>query len=748
MTRDRPLNIRLLVVALGQLVAAISLIGGSRAVAQDKPTAPAAAKLPLSKVVLFSSGVGYFEHQNQIDGTAQVELRFNTKDINDLLKSMVLEDAGGGRIAAVTYGSKDPITKTLKTFAVDLTENPTMADILGQLRGEQVEVEMPDKITGTIVGLEKRKQKVGKVDEVIEVDVLNLLTKSGLKSVPLEQLGRIRLLNEKLDGELRQALEVLATGHSTDKKIVTLEFIGEGRRPVRVGYIQESPIWKTSYRLVLKKDETPHLQGWAIVENTTEEDWNGVQLALVSGRPISFVMDLYEPLYIRRPVVEPELFASLRPQKYDQSLADKDREMADAANKPQAVADDMGGGMGGMGGGQGRLQRRAASTAIAGIQGDTGVDFDGNAAPTEEPGGVTRYFAQPQGRPGSPGTSGVAPFTADLDVPFSPGSFSVAQAGDVGELFQYAIDTPVTLERQKSAMLPIVNGPVEAAKVSIYNPAVQPKHPLSGFKLKNTTALHLMQGPITVFDGGAYAGDAQIADLPPGSERLVSYALDLDTEVAIDSKSEPEQLTSLKITGGVIEMTRKHRRQVVYTVKNSGDDAKQVLIEYPHEANWTLIEPKEPAETTRDMYRFAVAAEPGKPAELAVREEMVATQQVAVSNFDDNAIQVFVSNATVSEAVKNALAEVVRRRQALSTLQVEQQQVAQQIGAIAEEQERIRQNMAQLEKNTELYARYVKKFGEQEDQIEKLRARTNELAQQIAQAQQAINEFIANLSVE
>jgi hypothetical protein len=344
----------------------------------------------------------------------------------------------------------------------------------------------------------------------------------------------------------------------------------------------------------------------------------------------------------------------------------------------------------------------------------------------------------------------VADFSANLGVAGVPmsGTPSVAQAGEVGELFQYAIDTPVTLERQRSAMLPIVNGPVEAKKVSIYNHAVQVKHPLSGFKLKNTTPLHLMQGPITVFDGGAYAGDAQIADLPPGSERLVSYALDLDTEVASESKSEPEQLTSLKITKGVVEMSRKHRRQVVYTVKNSGDDAKSVLVEYPHDANWNLLEPKEPAETTRDMYRFAVQAEPGKPAELAVREEMVVSQQVAVTNLDDNMIQFFVSNKSVSEAVKKALAEVVRRRQALSALQIEQQQVGQQIAAISQEQERIRQNMAQLEKNTELYARYVKKFGEQEDQIEKLRARTNELVQQSAAAQRALDEYIANLSVE
>ncbi|MBX9791558.1 MAG: hypothetical protein K2Y37_21770, partial [Pirellulales bacterium] len=168
----------------------------------------------------------------------------------------------------------------------------------------------------------------------------------------------------------------------------------------------------------------------------------------------------------------------------------------------------------------------------------------------------------------------------------------------------------------------------------------------------------------------------------------------------------------------------------------------------PHDANWNLIEPKEPAEKTRDIYRFAVAAEPGKPAELAVREEMVASQQVAVTGLDDNTVGVFISNKSISETVKKALAEVVRKRQTLSALSVEQQQLQQQIAAIAQEQERIRQNMAQLEKNTELYTRYVKKFGEQEDQIEKLRGRIAELLQQITSAQRTLDEYIANLSVE
>ncbi len=238
---------------------------------------------------------------------------------------MVLQDFGDGKISTINYGSKDPVTKTLKTFSIDLTAQPTLADLLKQIRGETVQIETPQSVTGSIIGVERRKVKIGK-DESAEVDFLNLLTADGLRSISLDNVSRIKLTNEKLNAELQQALAVLATGHDTDKKTVTLNFLGKGKRPVRVGYVQESPIWKTSYRLVLKGKAEPFLQGWAIVENTTEQDWNHVGLTLVSGRPISFVMDLYQPLFVSRPVVVPELYASLRPQTYDQDLAGREVE--------------------------------------------------------------------------------------------------------------------------------------------------------------------------------------------------------------------------------------------------------------------------------------------------------------------------------------------------------------------------------------------------------------------------------------
>ena len=188
--------------------------------------------LPLTKVVMFNSGVGYFEHRGDVEGDAKIDFRFRVDDINDLLKSMILEDRGGGTISTVSYGSRDPITKTLQTFHIDLTSNPTLGQLLDQVRGERVQLDTP-AIAGVLLGVEKRKREIGKDHEIVEVEFLNLLTDAGLRSIPLDSISGIKLLNDKLDAELRQALVVLATGHNTDKKTVSLNLLGKGKRPVR-----------------------------------------------------------------------------------------------------------------------------------------------------------------------------------------------------------------------------------------------------------------------------------------------------------------------------------------------------------------------------------------------------------------------------------------------------------------------------------------------------------------------------------
>lgn len=683
--------------------------------ADPKPVAGADA-LPLEKVVLFTSGVGFFQHAGQVTGDTAVEMKFAADDVNDLLKSMVLEDLGGDTVSTVSYASRDPITKTLGTFAVNLTDNPSLGQILGRLRGERIEVEAATPATGTIVGVEKRTVPAGE-NKTVEKEFVTLLTPDGLKTLALDTITRIKLVDPRLQGELEKALAVLALGHDNDKKGVRLEFRGQGQRKVRVGYVQESPLWKTSYRLVVDdaaagdKKQTALLQGWAIVENTTDQDWKDVRMELVSGRPISFRMDLYQPLYVPRPQVMPELYASLMPQLHGQSLADAERQFENA-DMTSARGEALG------------RQRRIAAE------------------------GGKKALAPPAPAATAAPTDALAKGERGREKNFAIASIqSVAAGANLGELFRYAIEKPVTIERQRSAMLPIVGEKVEAEKVAIYDERVLAKHPLSGLRLVNSTKLNLMQGPVTVFEAGAYAGDARIEDMAPGSERLVSYAIDLDVEVNPRMEQAAEEIVGVKIAKGTLIATRKYARKKVFEIKNANQKPVKLLVEHPRDGGWNLVAPKEPAETTRDRYRFAVVAEPGKPVKLDVAEERPDVQHVALTNLDDGMILFYSRAKVTSPAVKEALEQVIAKKRAIEQIVRLKQEKEREIQVVEQEQNRIRQNMAQLDRTNELYAKYVKKFAEQEDLVEALRKEITGLIGQEQEARKALDEFVVKIEL-
>ena len=677
------------------------------------------APLPLESVVLFTSGVGYFQHAGEVTGDATVEMQFAADDVNDLLKSMVVLDRDGGA-ATVTYASRDPVTKTLGTFAVNLTDNPSLGDLLGRLRGQKVELDAASPVAGTIVGVEKRRLEAGK-DQTVEKQFLTLLTSEGLRTLALDAVTRIKLVDARLQGELEKALAVLALATDNEKKGVAIAFTGKGPRNVVVGYVQESPIWKTSYRLVLDGDAAAtkaRLQGWAIVENTTDADWRNVRMALVSGRPISFVMDLYQPLYVPRPFVEPELYASLRPQVYGQTMSDADKQLAQADRRLDERAD------------RGRLARREQAkgppAAPAAMAADGAIAIDAFSA---QGGGAARGSA----------IAGIA-------------AMQTAAAGsDLGELFRYEIEKPVTLERQRSAMLPIVAAEVEAERVAIYDERVLARHPLSGLRLKNTTGLHLMQGPLTVYDqagGGSYSGDARIEDMAPGTERLVSYAVDLDVEVAARGEGRAEEIVNVRLVKGTLFAARKLARAKVFEVKNSGKNAVKVLLEHPLEGGWTLVAPEKPEEKTRDRYRFAVVAEPGKPVTLEVAEEMPIEETQVLTNLDDGAILFYSRAKATSPAVREALAEVVRRKREIEQLVRDKGVREQEIATIDQEQARIRGNMGALDRTSDLFNQYVRKFADQEKRIEILRGEIAGLVATEQEARKGLDDYLLAIDVK
>jgi hypothetical protein len=298
-------------------------------------------------------------------------------------------------------------------------------------------------------------------------------------------------------------------------------------------------------------------------------------------------------------------------------------------------------------------------------------------------------------------------------------------------------------------MLPVINQTTEGSRVSIYNEKVQAKHPLLGLKFKNTSGLHLMQGPITVFEGSTYAGDARISDVQPNEERLLSYAVDLGSEVEPLAKRQPDRLIAVKVNRGLLYATNKVREEKTFNIKNRSEHDRTYVVEHPFRGvDFKLVAPEKPAERTRDLYRFEVKAAKGESAKLEVIEERDVVSTVTLSNADNNSIRVFLQSPVSSPKVKEALEKAIELKNKMALTQREIQQVQRELKIITDDQQRLRANMANLPSNSAAYKRYLQKFDEQEPQIEKYQDQIKTLQAREHTERLAYEAYLSGLNVE
>lgn len=722
---------------------------------QDGPAAAKPVELPLTRVVLFNAGVGYFQREGVVDGNAKVEMRFPEPDVNDLLKSLLLEDKDGGKVKAVTYDGKHPVEVTLKAFTIDVTANPTIGDLLAQVRGEKVEItdKQGGSVAGLIVGIDRpvtvattQTTKDGETSTTTTTtpnnngETLNLLTSDGLQALPLAQAKKIKLLKPELEAEFRKALEVLAAARGASKKAITVSFDGNGRRRVRVGYVMEAPMWKASYRLSLGDKAAANLQGWAAVENTTEEDWTNVKVGLVAGRPMAFQMDLYQPLFVPRPTVEPELYASLRPPVYQGNMVQAGG-IGGLGGLPAGGMNNLGngGGLVGIGGFGGNL----------GMQGQFGIQGGGQLGrpSARELLGPRLSYDELRERLGN--TAPAKPMTgAGFGGSGHSTVLSAAAAVALGDTFEYKIEDPITLPRLKSALLPIVNDPVETKRVSIYNADVQNKHPLLGVRLTNKSKLHLAQGPITVYDGETFAGDARLPDLAAGESRLISFAIDLHTEVVPHETEAKRTIEMIALRGGRMVTKEVTRRTTEYVIRNRGSQDRVVVVERPIRAGYTVAGPVKPTETTRDLYRFEVTAKAGATTTLAVAEESPTPEELVIERMTEESLKFYAATAAATPAVKDAVGKILELRGVQEATKKAAADEDAALKGIAEDQSRIRANLDRVPKDSDAYKRYLKKFDDQETEIEKRQAKAKELKAKLAADEKAYKDYLTKLKAE
>lgn len=653
-----------------------------------------AADLPIRRITLFTSGVGCFERWTEVTDRETAELFFKTDQMMDLIKSLAIVDEGGGTISAVTYDARDPLDRTLRSFAIDLTDNPDLAVLLNRLRGVELRLKTAaGEWAGRVMGVESRTIK--EEDAILTEYRLKVFSEGQIRTVPLDQVHFISLVDDKLKTDLTKALETLATGLDRDKKGVRLDFQGKGRRRVRLAYMLEAPVWKTSYRLVLE-ERNALLQGWAHVENTTDEDWRDVQLTLVSGRPISFIQNLYDPIYLKRPEVQMELYAGVKPHVYEGAM-----EESEAADIGKQVTD---------------------AVTAKGL-------FMGRA--------VARQLAARE-----------APAPSFAIKELESAVHADVEAREVGELFSYSIPQPVTLPRRQSALLPIVNTRLGVEKLSIFNQQVNARYALDAAELTNTTGFFLMQGPITVFDEGVYAGDARLSDTPRGEAKLLSYALDLASDIRVDEESAPEEIVSVKIVNGVLYAQRRYERRTDYNVKNKRERARRYLIEHPIRSGWDLVEPSKNIEKTRDLYRYRFDVGAGKTQKTPFIEQRITDERFGLLDLRDDRVEFYLKQRRISAGARKALETLMQKQRALAEVRTQRENRERRVREITDEQSRIRENMRSVIRPSDSYTMWESKLMKQEKELESLRDEIEKLRDEEAKKEKEIRDYVSQLNVD
>ncbi|MEP6714947.1 MAG: hypothetical protein ABJC09_05195 [Terriglobia bacterium] len=659
-----------------------------------------AAELPIRSVVLYKHGVGYFERGGTLGSGQSANLDFKAEEMNDVLKSLTITD-NAGKVTGVRYDSNIPLERKLDEFPFHLGDGEPLSAVFDQLKGARVEMEFgAQKVAGSIIAA----RVIPADKEHPEREQLTLLLDSGeLHMYDLSAATGIRFSDPKLQLQFRDYLAALGASRSKDKRSVYIDSTDSKSRDVHASYIMPMPAWKSSYRLLFDTSAQPTLEGWAIVDNTTGDDWTNVKLSLVSGKPISFISDLYDPKYIARNTAELPEDQAVAPTVYS------------GAVRQDAMVQKAMAGSGRGGGGAGRAMNGYAPSA-----GPSGGVMGGLAS-------------APPAAPMMAVTSSVAP----------PGA-----AQEIADLFEYSVRNPVTVKKNESTMIPFLQQKVTARKLIIYSDTSAP-NPLNAAELTNTTGQTLDGGPITVYDAGAYAGEALVETVKNADKRFISYGVDLGTRIATNLDSHNDNVRELHVRNGVLTTRSALIQKRTYSTHNVDARAKTLIIEYPVRPGYTLIDTAKPTETARDVYRFEVKVPASGSIDFPVTEENVYDQQTAVSSITPDTLLAYVRNKNLSDSARRQLQQVADLKTKIAANDAEKRRIETEVQNVSRDEERNRMNIQSLSSvsgQQQIVQDYARKLGVQETQIASLRDRETQLDTEKVSLQTQLNTLIDQLN--
>jgi hypothetical protein len=664
--------------------------------------------LPIRRVILYSNGVAYIERRGMVEGHAEVSLSFKQSQVDDVLKSMIVLDLGKGRIGAVSYNSSAPPSARMADIPFSIASGTAsnssggLAKVLTQLQGAHVVVSTATRTAaGSILTVEERKSQIDANKPPTTTNFLVISSESGeLLSFDLAEVRSVKLVDDGARRDVSEFANAAASARRRDAKTIVVTSDGAGSREMLVSYTIAAPIWKTTYRVVLDQAGKPFFQGWAIIDNVGEEDWNSVALSLISGTPISFIQPIQQPFYRYRPIVPMPPDLKLEPQVYEPG---------------ETQSSNFSGGAGFI---DGNLARGAVSNAALSSQFSqrqlVQLPLNNRSNSVDNLGLITGTVPAPV----------PTPSLSETITGENSGVEAAATGNEVGDLFEYKIDQPVTVPHDRSALIPIVQARMDGERVSIYNEAIRRDRPMSGMLLRNTTALTLEGGSMTIIDGDAYAGEALMERLKPAEQRLISFALDLGTLVTARIKEDRAPTFLVRVVNGVFQAHYHQTSKKVYTLTNQTDKPRVVFVEHPVRQDWTLTDdtPKPDGKSAR-YYRFRVPLEPHQTSEVAVTEQRVFVDTYALSNFTRPDLELFIARNYIDAPTRAALEKLIEIRNRIAAVEVRLQFINSEAVGIGQDQERLRENIKALSATPEakqLIARYVAKADTQESRLEQL----------------------------
>ena len=653
----------------------------------------------LTNVVLYKNGLAYFQMTGKVEDNESFIVQAKNSQINDILSSLYVIDLNGGKIASISYKTNN---KEDQNILIKLPKNNSLTELLKELQGAEVEINSSSNgiCIGKLIGLEPVYDIIDN-KKIAKNYIITLLDKNNLiNPILLSTVSSYKILNKTLQKDLNKLLDLSLSSKYKHRKDILISTEGKGERDIVLGYLTEAPVWKSTYRIIFnsENDNSPLILGYAIAENTTENDWNNIKISFVSGAPLSFIMQLSKPLFIERPEVPIPGLNFLNVDWNNLSGSEIIKQKRTAVNESKSR----------------RLFAKAApDMEMASSDRVNAVALGGSS------------FSQIAAQSNKANTTNK----------------------NIGEMFTYDVENAVSVSAGQSAMIPIVSERIKGENIFYFNKSFS-NNVSKAFSFNNDSKITFDSGPVTFFQNSNNIGEGLIKEtLTPESKIVIPYSI--AKAVVLNSKvsSTKSNYVKGKIVNNLLKLTYTRTKNTEWLIDNKSSKTQKLWIDQPKAANYSLVEPEKPDATVSGNYRFKIDLKPNDSTIFNVKENRVTYDTVYLTNSNEDTLLIYSEKNYISDKDKKILKKLSSLLAKKSALKSNIDQMQKNIKSLSNDQTRLRKNVSMLynsrnTKEQQLKNKWIEKIAKSEEEIEKGQEMLKNTNIQLTQIKKQIAQLI------